>query len=98
MMLFERLLCAEQRTVNECERLGQLSAEGGWKLFWGDCFWVGPEKKSQQPAYPGIKTPHQALDLRNIESNSHLGFRVLGFHTASASSGLSYATMTIVGN
>jgi hypothetical protein len=26
MMLSERLLCAEQRTVNECERLGQLSA------------------------------------------------------------------------
>jgi hypothetical protein len=42
---------------------------------------------SHLPAYLGIKTPHQALDLRNIESNSHLGFRVLGFHTASAVSG-----------
>jgi hypothetical protein len=42
---------------------------------------------SHLSAYLGIKTPHQALNLRNTESNSHLRFRVLGFHTASANSG-----------
>jgi nitrate/nitrite transporter NarK len=39
---------------------------------------------SHPSTYLGIKTPHQALKPINIESDSHLRFRVLGFHTASA--------------
>jgi hypothetical protein len=33
----------------------------------------------------GIETPHQVLNPKNIEGNSHLGFLTLSFHTASAS-------------